>query len=44
MSEFLPKEVREGLEAARKNSLKKRARLRVRVGEQDGAARGGAAP
>ena len=27
--------MREGLEAARKNSLKKRARLRVRVGEQD---------
>lgn len=35
MSEFLPKEVREGLEAARKKSLKKRSRLRVRVGEQD---------
>ena len=35
MSEYLPKEVREGLEAARKKSLQKRSRLRVRVGEED---------
>lgn len=35
MSEFLPKEVREGLEAARKQTMKKRSRLRVRVGEHD---------
>lgn len=34
MSEFLPKEVREGLELARKKNLKKRARLRVRVGDE----------
>ncbi len=33
MSDFLPKEVREGLEAARKRDLQKRSRLRVRVGE-----------
>ncbi|MES2666349.1 MAG: hypothetical protein V4712_09640 [Pseudomonadota bacterium] len=33
MLEFLPKEVREGLEAARKRDLKKRSRLRVQVGE-----------
>jgi len=33
MSEFLPKEVREGLEAARKQALKKKSRLRVHVGE-----------
>jgi len=34
MSEFLPKEVREGLEMARKRDLKKKSRLRVSVGEQ----------
>lgn len=33
MSEFLPKEVREGLEKARKRDLRKKNRLRVRVGE-----------
>ncbi|KMW59270.1 hypothetical protein AIOL_004251 [Candidatus Rhodobacter oscarellae] len=33
MSEFLPKEVREGLELARKADLKRRSRLRVQVGE-----------
>ncbi|WP_421701970.1 hypothetical protein [Aliiroseovarius sp.] len=32
--EFLPKEVREGLEAARKRDLKKKSRLRVRVNEE----------
>lgn len=35
MSEFLPKEVREGLEAARKQTLKKKSRWRVRVGDHD---------
>ena len=35
MSEFLPKEVREGLERARKTGLKKKSRMRVRVGEHD---------
>ena len=35
MSEFLPKEVREELENARKQSLKKRSRLRVKVGGHD---------
>ena len=34
MSEFLPKEVREGLEAARKADLKKKSRLRVHAGEE----------
>lgn len=34
MSEFLPKEVREGLEQARKRDLKKKSRLRVRVGDE----------
>lgn len=34
MSEFLPKEVREGLEAARKRDLKRTSRLRVRVADQ----------
>lgn len=34
MSEYLPKEVRAGLELARKESLKKRSRLRVEVGGQ----------
>lgn len=33
MSEFLPKEVREGLEMARKRDLRKRSRLRVHVGD-----------
>ena len=33
MSDFLPKEVRDGLEAARKAGLKKRSRLRVHDGE-----------
>ncbi len=33
MSEFLPKEVREGLEMARKRSLKKKSRLRVHIGD-----------
>ncbi len=34
MSEFLPKEVREGLELARKAALKKKNRLRVHTGDQ----------
>ena len=34
MSDFLPKEVREGLELARKQSLRKKSRMRVRAGEQ----------
>lgn len=34
MSEFLPAEVRAGLEAARRRDQKRRARMRVRVGEQ----------
>ncbi|HHL21387.1 MAG TPA: hypothetical protein ENJ52_07630 [Aliiroseovarius sp.] len=34
MSEFLPKEVREGLERARKAALRKKSRLRVRVGDE----------
>ena len=33
MLEFLPKEVREGLEAARKVDQKRKSRLRVQVGE-----------
>jgi len=33
MSDFLPKEVREGLELARKRDLLKKSRLRVRVGD-----------
>ncbi len=33
MLEFLPKEVRDGLEAARKRALKRKSRLRVQVGE-----------
>lgn len=33
-SEYLPKEVREGLELARKASLKKRSRLRVQTGDE----------
>ena len=35
MSEYLPKEVREGLERARMTGLKKKSRMRVRVGEHD---------
>jgi len=34
MSEFLPKEVREGLEAARKRDLRRKSRLRVHVGDE----------
>ena len=34
MSEFLPKDVREGLELARKRDLKKKSRLRVKAGDQ----------
>ena len=34
MSDFLPKEVREGLEQARKLKMKKKSRLKVRVGDQ----------
>ncbi|SRR6056297_85670 len=34
MSEFLPKDVRDGLEAARKARLRKRSRMRVRAGDQ----------
>lgn len=33
MSEFLPKEVREGLEAARKRDLRRKSRLRVQTGD-----------
>ncbi|MGL4236547.1 hypothetical protein [Tabrizicola sp.] len=33
MLEFLPKEVREGLEAARKKDQKRKSRLRVQVGD-----------
>lgn len=33
MSDFLPKEVREGLEQARKQSLKRKSRLRVHTGD-----------
>ena len=34
MSDFLPKEVREGLENARKAALLKNSRLRIRVGDR----------
>ena len=34
MSEYLPKEVREGLELARKRSLREQSRLRVQVGDE----------
>jgi len=34
MSEFLPKEVREGLELARKRDLRRKSRLRVHVGDE----------
>lgn len=33
MSDFLPKEVREGLEMARKADLRRKSRLRVHVGD-----------
>ena len=33
MLEFLPKEVRDGLEAARKRDMKRKSRLRVEVGD-----------
>ena len=33
MLEFLPKEIRDGLEAARKRDLRRKSRLRVQVGE-----------
>ena len=32
MREFLPREIREGLEAARKRDLRRKSRLRVQVG------------
>lgn len=35
MTEFLSKEVREALESAQKQSLRKKSRLRVRVGGHD---------
>ena len=34
MSEYLPKEVREGLELARKLALRNKSRMRVRVGDE----------
>lgn len=34
MSEYLPKEVREGLERARKRAAIRKSRLRVKVGDQ----------
>ena len=34
MTDFLPKEVREGLEQARKQALRKKSRLRVHADEQ----------
>ena len=34
MSDFLPKEVREGLELARKQSLRKKSRMKVRAGDK----------
>ncbi|MEE9388092.1 MAG: hypothetical protein V3U96_05750 [Paracoccaceae bacterium] len=34
MSEFLPKEVREGLRLAQKAALRKKSRLRVQVGDE----------
>lgn len=33
MSEYLPRDVRDGLERARKDRLRKRSRLRVKAGE-----------
>lgn len=35
MSEFLPKDVRAGLEKARKDRLRKRSRLKVRAGDHE---------
>lgn len=35
MSEYLPKDVRDGLERARKDRLRKRSRLRVKAGDQE---------
>ncbi|MEL7460098.1 MAG: hypothetical protein AAFX45_05990 [Pseudomonadota bacterium] len=34
MSEYLPRDVREGLEKARKDRLRKRSRLKVKAGDQ----------
>ena len=34
MSDYLPKEVREGLELARKRDLRKKSRLRVHAGDE----------
>lgn len=34
MSDYLPKDVREGLEQARKQSLRKKSRMKVRAGDQ----------
>lgn len=34
MSEYLPKEVREGLELARKHKLRKKSRLKVKAGDK----------
>ncbi len=34
MSEFLPKEVREGLELARKQALRKKSRMKVKAGDR----------
>ena len=34
MTDYLPKEVQEGLDAARKRDLKRRSRLRVHAGEE----------
>ena len=34
MSDFLPREVREGLEAARKRALRKKTNMRIEVGGQ----------
>jgi hypothetical protein len=34
MIDFLPKEVREGLELARRRDLRRKSRLRVRVGDE----------
>ncbi len=34
MTTFLPKEVADGLEAARKHALRKKSRLRVQAGQE----------
>lgn len=34
MSEFLPQDVRDGLEMARKHKLRKKSRMRVKAGDQ----------